>query len=229
VCVPAPACRLALAEATLKWPYRRRTSDGICPSAAHTAANPKSGHERGEAFDLSHDPANGCDAHALAERVMRARDERVLYVISNRRIWSRARYAEGWRRYDGTNPHTSHAHFELDPKHRNSTWPWWPPITEPAPPAPDPQMALRDSFEVDMVINTYDIPITTDGEGRGWHRVNIPRARIVGFTPPGVRPEADGRYVTAEVGFAEEGDGTVISVTEWAPAATAVVTISVLN
>ena len=222
---------MALAEATQKWPYRRRTSDGICPSAAHTAANPASGHERGEAFDLSHDPANGCDAHALADRVMRARDERVLYVISNRRIWSRARYSEGWRRYTGTNPHTSHAHFELDPRHRNSTWPWWPPVTTPIPPAPAGAPAFRiiDQIEVDVVTNYAEVGITTDSNGNGWTLVPYPRSRILGHTPPGLRPDADQRYETSEVGFADEGNGCIVSILGWAPNSPAVVGLHVIN
>lgn len=133
----APACKAALAEATRLYPGRSIASDGILSSAEHRKQNTKSGHDLGNAFDLTHDPLHGCDAHALAERSMRLRDERVLYVISLRRIWSRARYSEGWRPYTGINPHDKHAHFELDPAHRNSTWPWWPPVVAP-PPAPPP-------------------------------------------------------------------------------------------
>ena len=134
----APACKAALAEATKLWPSRSIASDGILSSAEHRKQNANSGHDLGNAFDLTHDPAHGCDAHALAERTMKARDERVLYVISRRRIWSRARYSEGWRTYRGSNPHDAHAHFELDPAHRDSTWPWWPPATPPIPPSTPP-------------------------------------------------------------------------------------------
>ena len=96
-------------------------------------------------------------------------------------------------------------------------------------PTQAPQFRRVNSFEVDMIVNTYDVPITTDGNGCGWHKVAIRRDRIIGYTAPGIRPEADGRYVTAEVGFAPEDDGTVISVTEWEPNAQAVVGISVIN
>ena len=99
-----------------------------------------------------------------------------------------------------------------------------------APKATAPTFRRTNSFEVSTVpINTYDVPITTDGNGCGWHKVAIPRDRIIGYTAPGIRPEADGRYVTAEVGFASEDTGTIISVTEWEPHATAIIGISVIN
>lgn len=127
----APAARALLKEATALWPDRNRASDGILPSAAHTKANPKSGHERGNAVDLTDDKAQGCDADLIGQLVMEARDPRVLYVISNRRIWSMGRYREGWRRYSGPNPHDTHTHFELDPAHRDETHPWIRPLLSP--------------------------------------------------------------------------------------------------
>lgn len=35
------------------------------------------------------------------------------YTIFNRRIISKARLAEGWRRYSGSNPHTTHVHVSV--------------------------------------------------------------------------------------------------------------------
>lgn len=121
----APAAKALLAEATRLWPNRSRASDGIVSSDAHKKQNPNSGHDLGNAADLTHDPANGCDAHGIAAMVMIREDPRVLYVISMRRIWSRARYSEGWRTYNGPNPHDKHAHFEIDPAHRDDTRPWF--------------------------------------------------------------------------------------------------------
>lgn len=153
---PAPACKAALAEATRLWPNRNRASDGIMSSDAHKKQNPNSGHDLGNAFDLTDDPDNGCDAHALAARCMGARDERVLYVISRARIWSAARYWEGWRPYTGRNSHTTHAHFELDPAHRDSTWPWWPPAAPPAPvPKPQPNTIDLEPQDGDIFMAIY--------------------------------------------------------------------------
>jgi hypothetical protein len=39
-------------------------------------------------MDITHDPAGGCDAGALAQSIVDARDDRVKYVISNKRIAS---------------------------------------------------------------------------------------------------------------------------------------------
>jgi len=131
----APAAARLLAEATQRWPGRSRSSDGILSSAAHKLQNPRSGHDFGNAVDLTHDPEHGCDAHALAGLVMQRRDPRVRFVIARGRIWSRDRYNDGWRPYAGRNPHETHAHFELDPTRRDDTGPWfsnWK-LPQPAP------------------------------------------------------------------------------------------------
>lgn len=65
------------------------------------------------AGDFYHQPEIGADAYALAEALKQAKDPRVKYVISRRRIWSLARDAEGWRPYDGANPHTGHTHVSV--------------------------------------------------------------------------------------------------------------------
>ena len=125
-CTPAPACRAALAEATALWPNRSKASDGICPSAAHTAANPNSDHERGEAFDLTNDPGNGVDCNKLAALLVARRDPRVKYIIWNNRIVGPgSKDGWAWSGYTGKNPHTSHMHVSIVPSARNSDAPWW--------------------------------------------------------------------------------------------------------
>ena len=103
-----PAAIAALRQATRLWPKRRRSSDGLLPSAAHVAQNPNSDHNDGYAFDLSHDPANGVDCNVLFRRFRD--DPRVEYLIWDRRIWSKRR---GERAYSGPNPHTSHIHVSI--------------------------------------------------------------------------------------------------------------------
>jgi len=53
-------------------------------------------------------------------------DARVTYVIWNREIFNRDRATEGWRPYDGPNPHNHHMHVSIKASARNdvSKWPW---------------------------------------------------------------------------------------------------------
>lgn len=138
----------ALDEATRLFPNRRRTSDGLCASSQHHNQNPGSDHEPNilidgkyyeSAFDLSDDPAHGCDAHAMAELLRIVRDPRIKYVISNRMMFSSysGRDSTGksfapweWRKYNGSNPHDTHIHVSVLPNHLFDTAPWWGPLLE---------------------------------------------------------------------------------------------------
>jgi hypothetical protein len=57
--------------------------------------------------------------HALARRLG------IMYVIWNRQIWSSYRAGEGWRAYDGTNPHTDHIHFSFGWRGARKQTTWW--------------------------------------------------------------------------------------------------------
>lgn len=120
----APACVAALRDANAAWPTRKKASDGIMGDAAHQAR--PSDHNLGNAVDVTHDPASGCDAGVIVD--LATRDPRVTYVIWDRRIWSRARADEGWRPYAGSNPHTKHVHISVrtDARDDASPWPWAP-------------------------------------------------------------------------------------------------------
>ena len=118
---PAPACRAALRQATERFPNRNRASDGIMCDALHASS---SDHCSGNAFDLTNDPGNGCDAHSLVEQLKQRRDPRVKYIISNRRIWNPS-ISNAWRDYSGDNPHTKHAHVSILSSKREDTSPWW--------------------------------------------------------------------------------------------------------
>jgi hypothetical protein len=121
---PAPACKKALVDATLQWPKRDRGGDGIMGDDAHQKR--KSDHNDGNAFDLTHDPANGPDCNILSREVIH--DPRVTYVIWNRQIYSKEKAGEGWRAYTGSNPHNHHMHVSIQETSRNdlSPWPWTP-------------------------------------------------------------------------------------------------------
>lgn len=137
---PAAACLAALREATQLWPNRSRASDGIMGDAKHQAR--KSDHNDGNAFDLAHDPANGCDAHGLVEALKQRRDGRVKYIISNSRIWNPS-VSPDWRPYTGSNPHNKHAHVSLHPGARDDVAPWW---GGGAVRGPDPQAGSAPQF-----------------------------------------------------------------------------------
>ncbi len=114
-------------QVNAKYPKRSKASDGSIGDAAHATRN--SDHNPWvkdgatgvvTAVDITHDPASGCDAGALAEAIRASRDKRVKYLIWNRRIVSS--YKEGnvaawtWRPYGGTNPHSKHVHISVLPK-----------------------------------------------------------------------------------------------------------------
>lgn len=69
------------------------------------------------AMDITHDPAHGCDAGALASAITNGRDVRVKYVIWNRRIANSLPMggspAWAWRPYNGSNPHNKHVHISV--------------------------------------------------------------------------------------------------------------------
>lgn len=122
----APALRTLLAEVNAAWPARLRASDGGMPSVAHHAHNPNSDHERGDAYDFTVDRSNGPDPDALAE-LARA-DDRVSYVIFNKRIANKQIDGNAWRPYAltaiQTDPHTSHVHVSIRHDVRDNTTPW---------------------------------------------------------------------------------------------------------
>jgi hypothetical protein len=132
---PSPACKKALADATARWPRRNKASDGIMGDARHQAR--KSDHNLGNAVDITHDPRSGCDGNVIA--ALAIRDSRITYVIFNRKIWSVSRAREGWRKYTGSNPHTSHVHISIRASARNDAraWAWADPNARPVI-TPDP-------------------------------------------------------------------------------------------
>jgi hypothetical protein len=102
------------------FPNRKKGADGTIGDAVH-AAN-KSDHNPNSngivtAMDITHDPANGCNAGLLAEALRRGKDVRLKYVIWNSRMFSS--YEHGatppwtWRQYTGMNRHTAHVHISV--------------------------------------------------------------------------------------------------------------------
>jgi hypothetical protein len=120
-----PAAIAVLRQATALFPKRKKLSDGLLPSLAHQRLNPNSDHNTGLAVDLTHDPKNGIDCAVIFEKLKE--DERVAYLIFNKKIWSRQRRKEGNRNYTGSNPHNKHLHISIysDKCDDTSPWFWW--------------------------------------------------------------------------------------------------------
>jgi len=112
-----------LHQATALFPKRKKTSDGLLPSPAHIKANPISDHNTGLAVDLTNDPNNGVDCSIIFEKLKE--DERVKYLIFNKKIWSRDQAKSGNRPYSGSNAHIKHLHISIDPDSANDTSPWF--------------------------------------------------------------------------------------------------------
>lgn len=122
--------RVAESLATLRaqinaaYPGRSKASDGTIGDDRHrTRASDHNAHisDGGmgivTAFDITHDPAQGCDAGAIAALLHASRDPRIKYIIWNRRIANSspigAAPAWAWRAYTGANPHDKHCHLSV--------------------------------------------------------------------------------------------------------------------
>lgn len=176
----APAAQVALDQASRLWPARSRLSDGLKGDTAHRKRrswhNPcdKWGDYTPDgvvmAFDLTHDPKSGCDAHRLIRQAVARRDPRILEAISQERIWTRARASEGWRIYAGSNPHDKHIHVSLVWDRRNSTAPWW---TAPQPAKED------DMTDADRkLLKEVHAMLTALGAPRRPDKIDVDKDRI---------------------------------------------------
>ena len=118
-----PAAIAVLRQATALVPKRSKVSDGLLPSKAHIKASPNSDHNTGLAVDLTHDPKNGVDCAEIFEKLKE--DQRVSYLIFNKKIWSRQYAKSGNSLYSGSNPHVKHLHISINADMANDTSPWF--------------------------------------------------------------------------------------------------------
>lgn len=102
------------------YPQRSKASDGTVGDLKHSSrASDHNPNEDGVvlAFDCTHDPKNGCDAKQIADALVESRDDRIKYVIYNKRMVSsypaHGKKAWTWRPYSGSNPHTKHVHISV--------------------------------------------------------------------------------------------------------------------
>jgi hypothetical protein len=135
-------------------PHRSKASDGTIGDASHSSRcsrhNPN-GSDVVTALDLTHDPAGGCDIHAIAEQVRRRPHPELSYLISRSRIAGRST-GWAWHAYTGSNPHNVHVHFGVG---QGSDCSPQPPYDSTAP-----WIALEDD---DMNIGELRHELTTPG------------------------------------------------------------------
>lgn len=94
------------------YPNRSKASDGTIGDASHAAsASDHNPNKNGVvcALDLTNDPANGFDVHALAEHLRLNRHPNLRYIISNARV---AGWWTNWE-WQPSSGHTQHAHFSV--------------------------------------------------------------------------------------------------------------------
>lgn len=121
----ARAIKTLLDQVNSEFPHRNKDSDGGIGDAAH--ASRSSDHNpyivvKGEgvvrAFDFTHTPETGFDARAFAEMLLKNKDPRIRYVISNYKIASGKSGPDPWkwREYrvpPNKNPHNHHTHVSV--------------------------------------------------------------------------------------------------------------------
>jgi hypothetical protein len=159
-----------------QWPARSKSSDGTIGDQKHASRssdhNPWIAGRVVSAIDITHDPAKGPDSEHLAETLLKSRDPRIKYIISNRKIASGSAGPSPWkwRAYTGSNPHNHHVHISVksDAIHFDSTKPWSLDGVE-APPAPAkpyvaPPPTLRFGSEGEHVKRLQGLlKVTEDG------------------------------------------------------------------
>lgn len=118
----ANSLKTLLGQVNAEAPHRRKDSDGGIGNAEHAARtsdhNPYivvGGEGIVRAYDFTHAPETGFDAYAFAETLLKNRDSRVSYVISNHKIASGKGGSSPWtwRKYSGPNPHDHHTHVSV--------------------------------------------------------------------------------------------------------------------
>lgn len=140
----APCLRVLVEQIDAAYPSRPTGSDGSIGDRAHAART--SDHNPDDtglvrAVDITDWPGGAFDPDVWA-RVHAVRDPRVAYLISDGEIWSRARAGEGWRRYDGANPHGKHLHISVTADGARDVAPWAG-ITPTAPTEPSTSTSLE--------------------------------------------------------------------------------------
>ncbi|MDZ4181163.1 MAG: hypothetical protein U1E29_18325 [Coriobacteriia bacterium] len=124
----APAIRVLLQQVNAAYPNRLKTtvghdSDGIWPSPSHTARNPNSDHEAGNALDID-DDLSGVDGDGAEVTPGMAR-RLSLHPSCHYTIHDGMKYYAGVAcAYQGANPHEGHVHVSVYEDKRANPAPW---------------------------------------------------------------------------------------------------------
>jgi hypothetical protein len=169
-------------------PTRNKASDGWIGDASHQNRNSDhnpwiydeaTGDWVVSAQDITNDPAAGMASQELAELLVKSKDARIKYIISNKKICSgtgQSHPAWVWRPYTGSNPHSQHVHISVKdkPNYYDDDSPWgkgpMPPVTRPPPTAPPNMPVLRRGSQgpaVEMLqreLNAAGYTLRVDGD-----------------------------------------------------------------
>lgn len=174
-----------LVQLNTMFPNRSKDSDGSIGDARHQAESSSDHnpwvHDGSEgvvtARDFTNDPDHGLSSEALANALLASKDERIKYVISNKKIASgtgQGHPAWQWRPYTGSNAHNHHVHVSVKPDkaHYDDARSWTfslaaAPATQPgaAPPAPVkklPTLRQEDRGE-EVAVLQRSLGIKADG------------------------------------------------------------------
>lgn len=134
------------------------------------------------AWDLSHDPANGCDCDAIAKSLAASRDTRVKYIIRRKQIWSPAK---GWHAYTGTS-HNLHMHVSVwDTKTACEDTRPWPGIAEIVKPqvltCTRTMGARKNPTWLSLIVGKFEAGkryvVIGTGNGGKWLRFKFPNGK----------------------------------------------------
>lgn len=137
---PAKALMALRAQLKALAPNRATGHDGMVGDRAHWLRGVKSDHNPWvrdgsshgvvTAYDVTDNPAGGCNVQKLVDSLVQSRDGRIKYIIWKSRIINRDAVggvgAWTWRRYTGSNPHDKHMHLSVLPtsSRYDDTQPW---------------------------------------------------------------------------------------------------------
>jgi len=120
---------LGVLIAQLKWKYPG-IEIGTIAGGGHVATWPATDHAPEpdgsvDAADLMIGPDfTTDDAYQVVDALVKHRDERIAYIIWQKRIISSTVQPWVWRPYKGADPHTGHPHISVNDKHENDTSSW---------------------------------------------------------------------------------------------------------
>lgn len=178
-------------QVNIAWPNRSKASDGTIADDSHSTTSDHYPHLVAglgtvpvvTAFDLTQDPAHGCDCASVAESIRLSRDYRAKYVIWDHRMFSS--YASSgyapwtWRPYTGSSdPHTNHMHISVhDAPSADVATPWAIGVPD-MPLTPEEYAEIVQGSLTDDNVMHYDLRSILDGEdpalsgyhNRGWTR-----------------------------------------------------------